>query len=222
MKRLLFILFLFISIALVFYYPTISTGKIPFPGDLLISQYKPWQTYSYLGYNPGSYPTKNQFFDALRQLYPWRSLTTTLLKKGEVPLWNPYNFAGAPLLANYQSAVFYPLSIIFLLFPIHVAWTIMAILQHLFASIFMYAYGRKIGLSRLGAILTTISFAYSLFFTAFSEYITIGHTIMWLPLILWSIECLKDHRVRGVGILFVSSVCMILAGHIQIAVVILP
>lgn len=214
-------LLLFISIALFFYLPTVISGKIPIPGDLLISQYKPWQAYSYLGYNPGSYPTKNQFFDAIRQLYPWRSLTTLLLKNGEIPLWNPYNFSGSPLLANHQSSVFYPLSIVFLFFPTPVAWTIMAVLQHLFSSVFMYLYLRKIGLSLLAGILSSISFSYSLFFTAFSQYITIGHTVMWLPLILWSIENLREHRKRGVGILFISCVSMLLAGHIQIAAVIL-
>src|SRR5260221_13895403 len=30
------------------------------------------------------------------------------LAQGEVPLWNPYNYAGHPFLADTQSAVFYP------------------------------------------------------------------------------------------------------------------
>ena len=44
------------------------------------------------------------------QFYPWREYAFDMLRGGQLPLWNPYNGAGAPLIANYQSALFYPLS----------------------------------------------------------------------------------------------------------------
>jgi hypothetical protein len=42
------------------------------------------------------------------QFYPWREYGFDLIRHGQLPLWNPYNGAGAPLLANYQSALLYP------------------------------------------------------------------------------------------------------------------
>lgn len=42
------------------------------------------------------------------QFYPWREYALALLRAGHLPLWNPYSGAGAPLLANYQSALLYP------------------------------------------------------------------------------------------------------------------
>lgn len=222
MKRSYIIIFILLCIAFLFYYPSIFFGKIPFPGDLLISHYKPWQAYSFLGYNPGSYPSKDQFFDTIRQLYPWRTLVTSMLQHGKLPLWNPYNFSGNPLLANYQSGVFYPLSLIFLLLPQPVAWTMMIMTQHLLASIFTFLYGRKIGLSRSGALLSAIAFSYSLFLTGISQYSIIGHTIAWLPLMLWAIESMLQQKPKTsvLLILFGATTCMILAGHIQIAAIV--
>src|SRR5512146_1228726 len=42
------------------------------------------------------------------QFIPWRTYAWQLLQNGLLPLWNPLNGMGAPLIANYQVAFFYP------------------------------------------------------------------------------------------------------------------
>ncbi|MEJ2150454.1 MAG: hypothetical protein P8Z40_13375, partial [Chloroflexota bacterium] len=44
----------------------------------------------------------------LLQFYPWQKMAFDALRSGALPLWNPLLGNGAPLLANYQTAVFYP------------------------------------------------------------------------------------------------------------------
>src|SRR3989344_9331268 len=139
--------FLLLIIVLLFFWP-IFKGQIPFPGDLLVSEYNPWKTYSYLGYNPGSYPNKAQYFDVLRQLYPWKALSISQLESGNITLWNQYNFSGAPLLANFQSAVFYPLNAIYKFLPQIWAWSILVISQPFLAAFFTFLYARKLGMSK--------------------------------------------------------------------------
>jgi len=117
MKRALPCIFL-ILVAGIFFYQSIFFGRIPFPGDMLIAQYVPWKYEAILGFNPGSYPNKAQYFDVLQQLFPWKQLVVDQIQSGKVPLWNPYNFSGAPLLANIQSAVFNPIQSYFFLYPI--------------------------------------------------------------------------------------------------------
>src|SRR5258706_14461066 len=95
-KEIIFALIVFLFITAVFFYKTFLYGFIPFPGDLLISEYNPWKTFSYLGYAPGGYPNKAQYFDVIRQLYPWKTLSISLLKRGIFPLCNPYDFSGSP------------------------------------------------------------------------------------------------------------------------------
>ncbi len=54
------------------------------------------------------------------QFFPWASFNFDNLLKGSIPLWNPWNGFGAPFLANYQSAVFYPLN--WVVIPLYL-WT---------------------------------------------------------------------------------------------------
>src|SRR3989344_5027509 len=83
-KREFFVVFLILFfVTAIFFYKTFLHGLVSFPGDLLIAEYKPWRTYSYLGYNPGSYPHKAQYFDTLRQIYPWKTFSLKELEAGQ-------------------------------------------------------------------------------------------------------------------------------------------
>ncbi|OGH20479.1 MAG: hypothetical protein A3D74_02810 [Candidatus Levybacteria bacterium RIFCSPHIGHO2_02_FULL_37_13] len=217
-KREFFVVFLILFfVTAIFFYKTFLHGLVSFPGDLLIAEYNPWKTYSYLGYNPGSYPNKAQYFDVLRQLYPWKTFAVDLIKQGILPLWNPYNFSGAPLISNFQSAVFYPLGIFYLILPQISAWTFLVIAQPLFATFFTYLFSRKIGISKIGSLLAAISFAFSSFMSVWLEYNIVGHVILWLPLSLLAIEMLlKKATTQWIIILIASIVFSLLAGHPQI------
>lgn len=218
MKKDWFLVFSILAVLSgIFFYKTILYGLLPFPSDLLVAEYNPWKTYSYLGYIPGSFPNKAQYFDVLRQLYPWKTVVLESLKQGQMPLWNPYNFSGAPLLANFQSAVFYPLSILYFLLPQILSWTILVMLQPLLALLFTFFYARKIGISRLGAIFSAFSFAFSSFMTVWLEYNTIGQAILWLPLSLLSIEYLLEKKeIKWILIFVFALLSSLLAGHVQI------
>lgn len=216
--------FAFLGLALiatgVLFYKSVIRGLVPFPGDLLVSEYQPWKSVSYLGYNPGSLPNKAQYFDVIRQMYPWKTFTLKTIKSGQFPLWNPHNFSGSPLFANNQSAILYPLNIIFLAFDAEFAWTIFIVLQPLLAIIFTYAYARKINLTPIAAMLSSLAYGISLFMSVFLEYSTIGHVILWLPLGLWSIEnFLSTGYQRYSCALIIAVAAAALAGHLQMFVV---
>lgn len=207
----------FIILTAIFFYKVFLNGYVPVPGDLLVSEYNPWKTYSYLGYNPGSFPSKVQYFDVLRQLYPWKTLSLDIIKHGEFPLWNPYNFSGAPLLANFQSAVFYPINLLYFFLPQITAWTILVMLQPLLSAFFMYLFVRKLGMGIWGSLLASVSFAYSSFMTVWLEYNTVNQVILWFPLVLLSIEHLRVKKtVFWILICIFSLASAVFAGHIQI------
>lgn len=210
-----FLFFLVITSA--FFYKTLFYKYIPFPGDLLVAEYNPWKAYSFLGYNPGSYPNKAQYFDVLRQIYPWKTFSINSLKNGIFPLWNPYNFSGTVLLANFQSAIFYPFNFLYFLLPQIWAWSFLVMLQPFLALLFTFFYARKIGISRLGSYFTAISFAFSSFMTVWLEYNTIGQVVLWLPLVFLSLEKLFGRKTSKWSLILVVSLSSSLfAGHIQI------
>jgi len=216
-REFLIITAAFLGITIIFFYKFFLFGHIPFPGDLLVSEYKPWRTYSYLGYNPGSYPHKAQYFDTLRQLYPWRTLATDELKNNRIPLWNPYNFSGSPLLANTQSGVLYPLTLIYWAFSQPIAWAFLVLLQPLLAAIGTYLYCRSIQLKPPSAFFAGITYAYCMFMITFLEYNSINHVALWLPFLLYFLEnIVRKWSTRFVILFELCATSAALAGHLQI------
>lgn len=202
-----------ISILLIcfLFYKSIFYGAIPFPGDSLLSNFKPWQVTSYDGYGAGGIPNKAQYPDVIRQMYPWRMEAIRQWKEGNVPLWNPYSFSGTPLLANFQSASLYPLNIVFLFLSETVSWTLLVALQPLLALFFTYLYLRRLKISTLASLFGAVSYGISGFMTVWLEYNTVGHIMAWFPLALYAIEQFNP------VLLTLSITLSLLSGHPQVA-----
>lgn len=214
---------LIITAAIVFtfivYWKIPVKGYVPFPGDLLVGRFFPFNTMSWEGY-PAGVPYK-EFInaDVVRQLYPWRDIVINQLKDGEIPWWNPYSFAGSPLLANVQSAPFYPLNILYFLMNHTNAWILGVILQPILAITFMFMFMRNIGSSKLAATISSFAFAFSGYAVTWFELNTIGHAILWLPLILWSIDqTQKKFHIKYSVIATIGLTSSLLAGHLQSSV----
>lgn len=81
--------------------------------------------------------------------------------RGEVPLWNPYNFCGLPFLAQWNTLTLYPLSLFYLLFPL--SWSLGFFnLAHMFlAGMGMYFLAFGWTQNRLAASLAGIVYAFN-------------------------------------------------------------
>jgi flagellar biosynthesis protein FliP len=151
-------------VVLVFFYPILK-GQIPFPGDLLVNT-NPYRAQSFLGFAPNGYPNKAQGSDVITEIYPWRYFSINQLKQGNVPSWNPYNFSGNPQMADFQTAVFYPLNFLYFLLPFNFSWTLIIMFQPLLAAILMYLFLKKgIGLKDFPAVIGGIAFGFSSYMT---------------------------------------------------------
>lgn len=213
-KELFKVLGLFVVLSLIFFYP-IFKGQIPFPGDLLVSYYEPYKAYPILGYQPGAVPTKYQDIDVARHIFPWKHFAIDSLKKNQIPFWNPHNFSGNPLMANFQSGVFYPLNIL-MFFPFLTGWTIYIILSPILSSFFMYLFLRQLKLTKLSSIFGGIAFAFSSFMVVWMEYGNIDHTFLWLPLaLLWTDKFIRKLNYRYIIFLTLTLTVSFLAGYIQ-------
>lgn len=211
-----FIILLLISVT--FFYKMFFFLKVPFPGDLLVSEYSPYKYESYLGYNPGSYPSKAQYFDTVQQMYPWKIFAIEQMKNGVFPLWNPYNFSGHPLFANGQAGVLNPVNLLFFIFEKNLAWSFYIYLQPVLLSIFTYIYLRKIGISSTNSIIGSVAFSYSLFMSVFLEYGNIGYSFLLLPLILFLVENIVNNYKSKLNLLLPFAIsATFFSGHFQIA-----
>ncbi|PIR80139.1 MAG: hypothetical protein COU25_01670 [Candidatus Levybacteria bacterium CG10_big_fil_rev_8_21_14_0_10_35_13] len=208
-----FVLIFFI--VLLFFYPVFK-GYIPFSGDLLVNT-NPYSASGFLGFAPGGFPNKAQGTDIVNEIYPWRYFSINELKNLSLPFWNPHNFSGNPQLANFQTAVFYPLNIFYFIFPFNISWTVLIMLQPLLAGIFMYLFLKKgIKLKDFPSFIGGISFAFSSYMAVWMEYGNIGHTLLWLPLILLFTKYFfeKTNIFNFLAITLTLSFA-ILAGYIQ-------
>src|SRR3989344_5936945 len=112
-------------ITAVFFWQFLFKGLLPIPTDTIVGLYHPYRDFYFKEY-PHGIPFKNFLItDTVRQQYPWRNLSIDAFRNKNIPTWNPYSFSGAPSLANLQSAAFYPLNILFFLFPFESSWTIL-------------------------------------------------------------------------------------------------
>ncbi|MFN2110818.1 MAG: hypothetical protein ACK2UI_14270, partial [Anaerolineae bacterium] len=136
--------------------------------------------------------------DLILQNYPWKRFLTTALAKRELPLWDPYIFAGHPFLANGQHAGLYPLTWIFFVLPLPRAFGVFIALQLGLAGISMYIFGRTVGANRLGAFLAGITFQFSGFLIVSVVHPMIVAAASWLPLLLALVD-LTVRRARFLG-----------------------
>ncbi len=216
LKNLIVILIFFLSCVFVFrnYF---FRNSVPFAANLLVSFYEPWVSYNAdNNINPQRKPIG---YDSLRIYYPFRKFTIESIKAFEWPLWNPYVFSGNVHLATYQSAVFFPLSILFFLLPQIDAWSLIVILQPFLASIFMYIFLREINLTRKSSLFGSLVFAFSgLMISGWEESFMSIYSGLLLPIILYAISKLYK-KVSSFNFLLLTF-CLsfsILSGWFQTA-----
>ena len=213
-----------VAIVVIFFWQFFLKGLLPIPSDTIVGLYHPFLDL-YAKISPQGVPFKNFLITApVRQIIPWKMLVIDNLSNFMLPLWNPYEMAGKPLLANFQSGAFYSLNLLLFIKPLFISWSIFIMLSPLLAGLFMFAYLKNLKLDDRASLLGAISFAFSGFSIAWLEWGNIGHTALWLPLILLSIDKIVssiEYPVFSIkkpwGLVFLFSLASsFFAGHLQI------
>ncbi len=150
------------------------------------------------------------------QFYPWREYAFDVLRSGHLPFWNPYNGAGAPLLANYQSALFYPFNWLGLILPLAWSMSVTAVLHLFIAGWGMWMFAGQLGVNELGRGISALSFALTGYLVArLGTYPTV-FAAAWIPWLMWAaLRVLTDARRRDIGWFAVFTALQLLAGHAQ-------
>lgn len=154
----------------------------------------------------------------LFQFWPWRYLAKSALLAGEWPLWNPWVGNGAPLLANLQTAVFYPLNALFLLLPVEDALTFSVLLHLSLAGVLMYLYCRVMDLAPYAATVAALTYMLSGYLTGRTQFVVMINAAAWIPLILLLCEFIVQSKRPLIPAVWLGVVLaiQILAGHAQL------
>ncbi len=202
-------IFLLILFTCVFFWKIFILNQVAVPADILVH---------------GSYPVKNPITtDSVSFSYPMKYVVIKDFKSGILPLWNPYILFGTPLLANFQSAAFSVTNIFYFLTDFNSAWNFQIIFQHIFACIFMYFLLRHWKISKVGAILGSISFAFGGFNLIWSEWNSHTLTASFIPLLVLFADRFIEKGEAYDGIfLSIILALQIFSGYPQIVVYTIP
>ena len=121
--------------------------------------------------------------------YPYKAYIRELITQGELPLWNPLSYLGAPLLANVQAGVLYPPDFLFTLFSFPAALTWSVVLHVWWALAGMYLFLRYgLGTTIFAAWIGALCFGLGGFLLPHVGQMNQLHTAVWLP---WLLLCAK-------------------------------
>ncbi|MBS1811596.1 MAG: YfhO family protein [Acidobacteria bacterium] len=129
--------------------------------------------------------------DGWTQILGLRVLIGQMIAQGQLPLWNPYIFAGMPLLASIQVGALYPFTWLFAVLPAGIAMNAMVISTYHIALIGMYLYARFIGANRTGALVSAISFTFGGFMLTHMGHTNRTAAAAWLPWIILAVAQLQ-------------------------------
>ena len=138
------------------------------------------------------------------------------LAKGNMPLWNPHIYSGTPFVGAFQSGMFYPPNVVYLVLPLANAMNVDAALHIFLMSVFMFMWARKQGLSTGASFVGGIVLAYggASFMRVMAGHITMLEAFTWAPLILLSIDHVVEKRSNGWMLVGIGATTLqILAGY---------
>ncbi|MBN1886557.1 MAG: oligosaccharide flippase family protein [Thermoflexales bacterium] len=198
-------------------WPQTLGGKTLLPADTLF-EFQPWKASA--DGQLGTHSQNHLLKDLVLENYAWKRFIVESIQQRQLPLWNPYTFAGEPFLANGQHSALYPFSLLFYVLPLGQAYGWFAVSQLWLAGVWMYLLCRVLGQRRASAVIAAVIYQLSAFFVVSLVFPMVIAAAAWLPFVLASAELLISRQAStgaapwaaagalGIGI-------MMLAGHAE-------
>ena len=160
---------------------------------------------------------------------PLAGFVARSLARGELPLWNPYAYCGAPLYANLQAQLFYPPTVVILLVSNLVGGgrhllfflELEIVLHALLGGCLTFRLLRRLGVSAPAALIGGTVYQLGAYFATQAQHLGAIDTAAWLPLAwLTVIELAAGFRWRWLAALTAALSLSFLAGFPAAAAVV--
>ena len=102
--------------------------------------------------------------------------------------WNPFQFLGTPFVADIQAGWFYPLNLIYVLFPFAEAHNLFILIHYPLAAVFMDMFLRNRGVDGKAALVAAIAFSLSGYLISQHSMVRMLLGAAWAPLVFYSID----------------------------------
>jgi hypothetical protein len=153
---------------------------------------------------------------------PFHVVVARAIRTGQFPGWNPFEFAGAPLMATGQIAVFYPPNLLFLVMGAAEASSLLIVLSFVVAGWGMFLFARRLTRDRVGALVAAISFSLSGFMVGQVGHPNLVAAVAFLPWTLLGFDLACERLTVPRLILSGGAIALaLLAGHAQMYLLII-
>jgi Bacterial membrane protein YfhO len=158
------------------------------------------------------------YYDAGHFGYPVAFFFRESFWRGELPLWNPYNSCGIPLLAQWNTMTLYPPTLFYLLLPMPWSFGIFC-LGHLFlAGMGMYFLARQWSGSALAGALAGAVFAFNGLTWNGLMWANITAALGWMPWVVLAMERAWREGGRSVVIAALAAGMQLLSGGAEVII----
>ncbi|VFU07780.1 conserved membrane protein of unknown function [Methylocella tundrae] len=159
-------------------------------------------------------------WDSKNHFYPMFRFLADALHRGEIPLWNPYHFAGHPSVADPQSLLFTPSMVLFALIAPNASMQLFdgVILAHLaFGGLCMLGLFRRRRWSPAGAVLAALIFMLGGAASSRLQHTGMIISYSFFPAALWCLEIALERRSYRFAVLFGVFAALMTLGRDQVA-----
>lgn len=160
--------------------------------------------------------TSAMFFyrDIYNYTFPSAKFIHDICHRGFLPYWNPYLNYGQPVLANPNLLFFYPFTLLIVLLPVNLAFTLHFLVHFALAGIGVYVLARSWGQTVQGAFFAAIVFMFSGPVLSLGDLYNESACAAWIPwALLITDRALSNTRVRYWILLIVVFSFQWLAGE---------
>ncbi|MEA3366259.1 MAG: hypothetical protein U9Q79_11530, partial [Candidatus Hydrogenedentes bacterium] len=205
---------LLVAVLVIFFPGTFLRAETLVPGDLLYN-HAPW-TYHI---DEVTQPKRMvRALEALVLINKFHWMAADQLREGYWPLWDPYEYGGLPLLANMQSAVFYPPRLIhFFITDGPTATTIYILLKFFLCGMIAYVAAVLLGLPQFAARFVSVAWMMGGYNNLWCYWME-PDVAAWFPLLFLGAEFVIQERSRaGFMLTAVAGSLTLLGGHPETA-----
>jgi len=151
--------------------------------------------------------------DDVIYFYPQRVLVGQALRQGHWPVEDKLTATGVPVLADPQSAVFFPLTWLFAVLPGKLAYSLSIFAAFAIAGAGMFVYLRRLGLLRAASLTGAVAMMFCGFMVGHRVHLSMIQTAAFLPWGLLCIELLRTKPWKSLIVLVSVVSLAVFAGH---------
>ena len=157
------------------------------------------------------------FRDLAAYFYPIKLSVAEAFRAGELPLWDRRMAAGFPIMAGFQSAVFYPPSVAFYLLPFFAAVRFTYVFHYAIAATGTFVLFRSWKHPTYIALIGAVLFAFGGTMVSLTNLLNHFQSAVWLPWLIYFWErTVREKRWKNITVFSVVALCQLLAGSPEI------